>query len=119
MESSLRNYGISKQARNPKSMVTCYQNCSAPYGPLLEFESGHLYIYTYVCLQNIYFFFTTILIVTVLCITLHRTGLNEDYSTYSIVLMVIYFLQIREAVPSVEFLQRRIDFNKAVSIGHD
>uniref|UniRef100_A0A1A9ZNU8 Poly(A) RNA polymerase mitochondrial-like central palm domain-containing protein n=1 Tax=Glossina pallidipes TaxID=7398 RepID=A0A1A9ZNU8_GLOPL len=48
---------------------------------------------------------------------LHRTGLNEDYSTYSIVLMVIYFLQIREVVPSVEFLQKRIDFNKAISIG--
>uniref|UniRef100_A0A1B0BI22 PAP-associated domain-containing protein n=1 Tax=Glossina palpalis gambiensis TaxID=67801 RepID=A0A1B0BI22_9MUSC len=31
--------------------------------------------------------------------------------------MVIYFLQIREVVPSVEFLQKRIDFNKAISIG--
>ncbi|XP_037899423.1 terminal uridylyltransferase Tailor-like isoform X1 [Glossina fuscipes] len=48
---------------------------------------------------------------------LRRTGLNEDYSTYSIVLMVIYFLQMREVVPSVEFLQKRIDFNKAISIG--
>ncbi|XP_037899404.1 terminal uridylyltransferase Tailor-like [Glossina fuscipes] len=43
--------------------------------------------------------------------------LTPCYPTYSMVLMVTYFLQIKEILPSVEFLQKSIDLKKAIFIG--
>ncbi|XP_046805964.1 terminal uridylyltransferase Tailor [Lucilia cuprina] len=48
---------------------------------------------------------------------LNRTSLNKEISTYSIILMVIFYLQTEKALPSVETFQANIKQEKALTVG--
>lgn len=48
---------------------------------------------------------------------LHRTGVNSEMNTYSIILMVIFYLQTENILPSLEKLQENVNMENAFTVG--